>query len=198
MLAPDCDVQKIIHHTDPFFAECRAYGRINEWRKQGKLTYDIAILCHGYIYLDEKYRKTLEDLGVVLDEESLASQPPASLPPIRAILKELASDDSGVNADTAYSVLRSIKKLHSLGIYNRDVRADNFRDGLLVDFGRSRTTPHCYLEDKPRELLISKGEDFGGFDSMMTDESIRTHVRGTRNLEYTQKLRQRDQVSYRI
>ena len=198
MLASDYDVQKITYHTDPFFAECRAYGRINEWRKRRKVKYDIAILCHGYIYLDEKYRKILEDLGAVLDEESLAVQPQTPLPPIRAILKELASDDSGINEDTAYSVLRSIKKLNSLGIYNRDVRADNFRDGLLVDFGRSRTRPHCYLEDRPRELTITKAEVLDGFDTMMSDNSIRTHVRGARNLEYAQKLRQRDRVSYRV
>jgi hypothetical protein len=63
--------------------------------------------------------------------------------------------------------------LNDLGIYNRDVRADNFRDGLLVDFGSSVTGPDIILqkfdEDKLRETSL---EDGAMFEDMLDNENI--------------------------
>ena len=35
------------HHIDPFFAECRAFGRLLEAGKDNAL----AVRCHGYAFL---------------------------------------------------------------------------------------------------------------------------------------------------
>ncbi len=41
----------VAYHTDPFFAECRAYGRIIEEQKKGTARNDIVVPCHGFLFL---------------------------------------------------------------------------------------------------------------------------------------------------
>ena len=43
-------------HMDPFYNECRAYGRLRECRLDGK----VAVRCHGYIAIPAQVEDQLE------------------------------------------------------------------------------------------------------------------------------------------
>lgn len=189
-------------HLDPFYAECRAYGRINMARKQGQIKHDIAVPCFGFIYLDDRYRKVLDDYGVDLDEHCLDSdfssdssptpnaRNPISTRPIRGIVKHLASKDPGVTYKSVETIRKDIQELNRLKVYNLDVRKDNFRDGKLVDFGSSRTEPHCFIT--PENGFLSRESRLGDLnmlDDVVDAEGFIVRWRKTRNLEYARKLR---------
>ena len=190
--------QTVAFHTDPFYAECRAYGRIKEAQDKGLLKRQIVIPCLGYILLQDKYREILEQSGIDLEEgcldddvEPLSPEPSSRLRrPIRAIVKELASQDSGVNPKSLNKILRDIKKLNKLEIYNRDIRIDNFKDGKLVDFGSSWTEPHCFMhsadKEQPKETRLG---DLVMFDDMIELEGFETDVRATPSWSHCKKLR---------
>lgn len=61
-------------YTDPFYAECRAYGRIQEQADQGEVREKVATKCHGYMFLDEEAQRWLEGEGIDLGAESLTDE----------------------------------------------------------------------------------------------------------------------------
>lgn len=184
-------------HTDPFYAECRAYGRIHQEKQRGTLTREVAIPCFGFIYLGDEHRPMLEQSGVELEEDCLddeLSQPedhPQHPRPIRAIVKKLASSNSGLNNKGSVGrMLKSIKELNRLQIYNKDIRKDNFRDEKLVDFGSSWTEPHCFMGDS--NILNATDTRIGDlvmFDEMVDMEGIFAQWRAMPNWPYKKKLR---------
>lgn len=189
-------------HLDPFYAECRAYGRINMAREKGHIKRDIAIPCFGFIYLDDRYSKVLDGYGVDLDERCLDSDsssdstptPHASQPtttrPIRGIVKHLASTDPGITYKTVDKIRKDILELNRLKVYNCDVRKNNFRDGKLVDFGSSITEPHCLIT--PKNDLHSRESRLGDMpmlEDVVDEAGFLVTWRRTKNLEYRRKLR---------
>jgi hypothetical protein len=174
----------VTYHTDPFYAECRAYGRIKEAQEKGLLKRQIAVPCHGFLLLKQSDKSVLETRGIDLGIGTRGATE------VRAIVKDVAPEDTGVNAKTLGMILRDLRFLNKLKIYNRDVRAENFRGGKLVDFGSSWTEPHCILECFNREnARDARGEDLVMFDDMIEDEEIKTEVRATPNTDYCRKLR---------
>lgn len=132
------------------------------------------------MYLGAKDERILEDSGVTLRDEDSDSESRESTEepaPIRAIVKKLARPISGVTVRRQGKILVDIETLNMLKIYNRDVRAENFRDGLLVDFGFSFTEPNIFLEDydeaRLRGLYL---HDRGMFEDMLNDEKINIKV----------------------
>ncbi|PHH91465.1 hypothetical protein CDD83_366 [Cordyceps sp. RAO-2017] len=199
-------------HTDPFYAECRAYGRIQEAQERGLLKRQIAIRCEGFLLLSDEDRNKLQDRGVDFEEgvgdgdgdidgengedskemmRQLKAAKNKNRRPVRAMVKELACGESGVDAKSAGRILRDIRQLNRLKIYNRDIRKDNFRGGKLVDFGSSWTEPHCFLEADEDEAAETKAEDLVMFDEMVAMEALRTDVRALPNWQYCSKLRPR-------
>jgi hypothetical protein len=61
-------------------------------------------------------------------------------------VKDLAPSPTSVNSRNVQAALRRVRKLNELQIYNRDIRAENFIGGKLVDFGSSWTKPHIILD----------------------------------------------------
>lgn len=132
-------IEDIIHQNDPFYCECRAYGRLEEVGRE-----DLAVRCHGYLFLDQ------------LEEEGLARRgfndwdrvPATEGLPLRGIVKELIADDA--DGPFTYQMLprmrRDIQELNRLGIVVWDVRADNYRAGRLIDFSQAHTAPHMELD----------------------------------------------------
>jgi hypothetical protein len=109
---------------------------------------------------------------------------------VRAIVKDFIPGDSGVNARNLRQILRDIRALNKLGIYVGDVRADNFKEGKVVDFGLSSTEPHCILDSLNEEgLMDAKLEDLVMFDDMVVEEGLVTTVRAMPNMKYCSKLR---------
>ena len=184
----------MVFHTDPFYAECRAYGRIREAQIQGALKRRIIIPCHGFLLLKDEDKQLLQERGVDLGiDNDLLQRKTGETGQVRAIVKDLAPLDPGVNATTLSGILRDIRWLKKLQVYNRDIRVENFRGGQLVDFGSAVTEPHCILSalDKidPKDAIDARLEDLIMFDDMITEEGIKTKIRAMPDLSYCRKLR---------
>jgi hypothetical protein len=183
----------ISYHADPFFAECRAYGRIKEQQDKGKLKRSIAIPSVGFLVLGKKYLLELEKKGIDLWEfgpKDATRQEVITNFPVRAIIKELVEDGPGVDRKTVRATLANIRELNKMKIYHRDVRAENFRGGLFLDFGSAWAEPHCILDAmNKREAEEERGGDLVLFDEMVESEQINTPVRALPNLDFRMKLR---------
>lgn len=195
MLQEDIPLEEILYYTDPFFNECRAYGRIQEARTNEGVKAALAVKCHGYLYLSREDESILTDLGVDLGTDVLDNSLRKALGRggrVRAIVKEMAPEESGCTTGTLTKVLRRIRALNKLDIFNRDIRLDNIRGGLLVDFGSSWTKPHIIFDalgevDKRSSLL----QDLVDFDEMVAEEEFKTKLKALPNMEYREKLRVR-------
>jgi hypothetical protein len=144
--------------------------------------------------LGDEDRRILEGRGINLEEDCLDDMAPWSPEatrkqrPVRAIVKELASQDPGVNEGSLKMILSDIMELNKLDIYNGDIRRENFGDGKLVGFGSAWTEPHCFMHsaDK-REPGETRLGDLVMFDNMT--ERIKTDVRAMPSKSYCSKLR---------
>ena len=182
-------ISLINEHMDPFYNECRAYGRLAEKGLNGK----IAVRSYGHLTLpaaieDELERKfdiaTWDRPGEDLEKSVSKRQP------LRAIVKELIRNDLPFTAKDVKKMLRHLKRLRQLGIYPMDVRARNYRAGLLVDFSAAMTEPHYLFEKRPEWYIATlQRDDLLLFDKMIEDAKLDTWVRATPNYEYLEKLR---------
>ncbi|XP_044720119.1 kinetochore sim4 complex subunit FTA2 domain-containing protein [Hirsutella rhossiliensis] len=140
-----CTEEELEWHVMPFYSECRAYGRIKQAQDRRLLPHQVAVPCHGYIRLEEKDIRKLEDewnLDFSVEQDNALKTPNR---PIYAIVEDLASAGSGVSVKSLPRNLRDLRSLHSMGIFVRDIKEDNYRDGKLVDFGTAWTEPHVIL-----------------------------------------------------
>jgi hypothetical protein len=153
---------------DPFYSECRAYGRIKDALAKKTLLRNPAMPCHGYLLLDEGDEASLAKWNLLFRSDSSANREP-----LRAIVKKLGVGGTGVTARRQAKLCRDLQQLHKLRIFNRDVRADNYQDGLLVDFGSSITEPHIIFdafEQHNKDYVYSM--DVGQYKGMLDDEGI--------------------------
>ena len=174
---------------DPFYNECRAYGRLIEKGMYGK----VAAHCYGYVTIPaERERELLErfdaeDWGRSEQEEAL---PVHKRPPLRAIVKELIQKDMVLTGKLVKKILTDLKKMHRVGVYPMDVREPNYKGGLLVDMSVAMTEPHYLFQIRPPfHIIFLKREGLRKFDRMVKKAEIKTWVRAVRNNEYCQKLR---------
>ena len=176
-------------HMDPFYNECRAYGRLAEMGLNGK----IAVHSYGHITLpaamedelDRKFNIATWDRPDKDFDKSVSERQP-----LRAIVKELVRDNVPFTAKDVTKMLRHLKRLRRLGIYPMDVRARNYRAGFLIDFSTAITKPHYLFENRP-EWYVSmlQQDDLLRFDKMIENAKLGTWVRATPNHEYLEKLR---------
>lgn len=138
---------KIGQYLDPFYAECRAYGRLKESMDQEKLKYKSTVACHGYILLEHKdiqgLSKKNKNIDLTIRNHSYQSTTIEKYKP-RAIVKDwVATPTSGLDPQRVEKIQRGIVELNNIAnIYNTDIHEGNFCDGLLVDFGSSWTMPN--------------------------------------------------------
>ncbi|KAI0874570.1 kinetochore Sim4 complex subunit FTA2-domain-containing protein [Hypoxylon argillaceum] len=197
LLGEEYPIEKAMVYTDPFYAECRAYGRIQEQADQGEVREKVATKCHGYMFLDEEAQRWLEGEGIDLGAESLTDE---LLPIIggagrpRAIVKEFEIAGPDLDEQTPQQIrksYRSIKLLNQMGIYNRDVRAENFRNGWVVDFDTSFTLPHdIYKALPPFEARETRAEDGAKFEGMLREAGISMKFLPTKNFNLRRKLKE--------
>lgn len=177
-LGEDTPLDTAAYYTDPFYAECRAYGRINEAMKKRVLKSDIAVPCHGFLFLRANDQEALKNLDIDLGLEDMDLDYQKSTIGglrARAIVKDIASSDSGVNSKSIRKILSNVITMNKAGIYNMDIRIDNFRDGKVVDFGSSWTEPHALLDSLSQDAALeSKIADRVMFDQMVEEEEIDT------------------------
>ncbi|KAJ2996212.1 hypothetical protein NUW58_g1049 [Xylaria curta] len=175
-------IERAIFYTDPFYAECRAYGRIKQACDERRVTARIATRCHGYLFLTTEDMNFLErqegiDLCTSIIDENLRRALGGDLR-ARAIVKDLEIDTTRLQKKSIDQAWRNVSLLNSLGIYNQDIRTENFMNCRIVDFGSSWTEPHAILDkadkvdaDEAREQRLS---DCAQFDEMVEQEGIKT------------------------
>ena len=184
------------YYSDPFYRECRAYGQIQKAIKAKKLRPNVAVPCHGFLFLHAEDEKALRerDIDLGLNKVDLRFQRgTAGRCRARAIVKDLGTARSGVDDKSLVKILSGISTLNKCKVYNTDIRSDNYSDGQIIDFGSSWTEPHPYLNKLTgRQAKGIRNADRVRFDGMVRDEEI-PNVRGIGampNREYKQKLRQ--------
>ncbi|KAI0545829.1 kinetochore Sim4 complex subunit FTA2-domain-containing protein [Xylaria curta] len=190
-------LEKLIVYTDPFYAECRAYGRINEAVDRGEIREKIAAKCHGYIFLNADDEKWLTshgiDLGIEILNDELRQIVGGGGKP-RAIVKDFEIAGPDLEKQTPQQIrrsFRSIWQLNQLGIYNRDVRAENFRNGWLVDFDTSYTLPHdIYSTLPPFEVAATRGGDEAKFDEMLEEAGLDMRFHGKKRYNFRPRLKE--------
>jgi len=193
LLGDSYALKKILFYTDPFFAECRAYGRIQECQKELRSRTKLVVKCHGYIFLSKKDERHLQEQGVDMGSNLLGKKlrrATGGRGRIRAIVKDLAPENKPINKGNFKAALRNVKDLNGFKIYNRDIRAENFKGPHIVDFGSSWTEPHCLLDAlEDWTARESRLEDLVMFDNMVTEEGITESRVALPNLVYLRKLR---------
>jgi len=180
-------------HMDPFFNECRAYGRLIDKNQNGKA----AVCCYGYLTLPtEREDELRRDFGVVNWDRPKAeySEPAHKRQPLRAIVKDLITEDVRITPAIGKKILTALRRMRKIGIYPMDTRVRNYKGGKVIDFSVAITEPHVLfvindswrVEDYKRcDLLL--------FDEMMEKEEAGRWQRATRDEKYVScALRPRD------
>lgn len=116
------------NYSEPFSAECRAFGRLQESGHE-----ELATECFGYLLLDEEHERALmsrfSDLGLGFsgtwdepgtEERSRYPGKSGKHPPIRGIVKEFGQGNAVLTAVDARKALRDIMQLQQLGIVRID------------------------------------------------------------------------------
>ena len=180
----------LIHaHMDPFYNECRAFGRIIEANLNGK----IAVHCFGYITIPAEKEEELRqrfNVGAwgwpVEDSAKEGNQ----REPFRAIVKELIRHDTPFTEKLFKKILRDLKRMRRLGVYPMDVEARNYKGGLLLDMGVAMTNPHFLFDIKPAwQVRYFQLDDLTKYENMARDSGVSKWPRALRNEEYCTKLR---------
>lgn len=127
----------LVGHMDPFYDQCRSYGRISE--HQGKCKGSVTVPCYGFLSIPASHEATLEkDFGVSKWGRSATESTlsPSQQQPFRALVKDLVEAADGVPTGSGQlsGILRDLRALRRTGVYLIDICARNYRGGRLVDF----------------------------------------------------------------
>lgn len=158
----------IRHQLDPFYAECRAFGRLVNRKKDDEL----AVRCHGYALLPETLERQIRKKFRIEDwnrgEEDEGQR-------LRAIVKSYVWFKTPFARKKFPIMRKKIAELNSLGIYNMDIREDNYVGGRLLDFSVAITAPHLSLWTKLRfedRILADINDDLESFDEMVAKKEV--------------------------
>ena len=113
-------IKTIRFHTDPFYNECRAYGRLIECAVNGK----VAVRCHGHMAIpaarEEEHARRFEVYAWDRPEED-SKRPVSTRQPFRAIVKDLVEeeedDDRLLTEKKMIRMRKDLLKMHALGVY---------------------------------------------------------------------------------
>ncbi|KAL9602847.1 MAG: hypothetical protein Q9219_001542 [cf. Caloplaca sp. 3 TL-2023] len=178
---------------DPFYNECRAYGKLIESNRNGLL----AVRCHGYTTIHNKEVYRLGEKFHIRDiEQDAESFGWYGVPPerqlYRAIVKDLIREDRPLTHKRIKKMLRDLLAMRKLGIYAMDLKSSNYRDAVLVDFSAAVTEPHHTFEISAEwQNKLTRDTDLIEFDEMVEKAKVKTWVKAWTNA-YKEKLRPRD------
>ncbi|KAL8925691.1 MAG: hypothetical protein Q9208_003374 [Pyrenodesmia sp. 3 TL-2023] len=179
-------------HSDPFYNECRAYGRLDESHLNG----EVAVRAHGYTTIPATDVHQLgKDFQVDSWEEDAEEHEYNELPferhIFRAIVKDLIQDDVRWTHKIVKRMKRDLLRMREQGIYPMDLQSRNYKGGLLLDFSSAMTLPHYQLDKCPdRQYERVMEHDLYHFDQMIAKAGVKTWVTAY-NKEYLKKLRPR-------
>ena len=174
---------------DPFFNECRAFGRIIEAGLNGK----VAVSCHGHLTVSAELEDELKrrfDVKEWHRPEPEYEEPVFRRQPFRAIVKTLLPTRLSMDSKLVGKALRDLKRMRRLKVYAMDIRARNYVAGILVDLSNAITEKNYlfYVSPAWRVRLYQK-EDLEYFDGMIEELGIQTWERALPKDAYRAKLR---------
>ena len=184
-------------HSDPFFRECRAYGRLEEKKLNGK----VAVRCYGYIAIPCEEERLFRRKFKIYDWKRPGierSVPVSERQPLRAIVKELILEDAPLTGRVADRILRDMKRMRRCGIYSNDVFPRNYKGGLLVDMSVAITEPFYLFEIRQHRRKMLKDKELYMWENMVKENQLDTRTRPFRNEEYCKKLRPPKQKTRRL
>ncbi len=174
---------------DPFYNECRAYGRIIDKNENGK----VAVKCYGYMTIPPAIEDELEEKFHVAtwdQPNDKYEKPIAKRQPLRAIVKDLIKEDVEFIKKDIHKILRNLERLRSIGVYPMDIRLRNYRAGLLIDFSIAKTEPHYIFTTRSDwQVFREKQEDLILFDRMVSEANIKTRIRALPDYQTRKSLR---------
>ena len=187
------------YQSDPFFAECRAYGRISELqdRRRKKLARskisDVAVPCYGFLGLPATFEDLFREKYGIFDwhrDEVDAKKLRDEQAPFRALVKRLVIGQKAILRPA--KMISDLRKLREGGIYQKDIAPRNYLGGLLVDFSVAWTIPH-WSQNALGELnrTTQQNQELYDFDRMMREGRIKTSVRAAPDEDALGKLRPR-------
>jgi len=161
-------------------------------RGESHTSEDIAVPCYGYTHLPaEPYEEIIRSQFGITSwnrSEDDAKSPRNKKKPFRALVKKFV--DSERSVVNPAKMLRDLKKLRSLGVFQRDVVARNYKDGLLVDFSVAWTKPFWRMELMGEvSLILEIDQELFHFDEMIEGSGVKTVVRAMPNWAYRDRLR---------
>ena len=175
--------------TDPFYNECRAYGRLIEYDVNGK----VAVRCHGHMAIPAAREEELARRFEVYEWDRPEDDSKLSVSkrqPFRAIVKDLIEDDRPLNEKKLIRMRKALLRMHKLGVYPQDVQERNYGGGLLLDFSIAITKPHWVFETKlPWWIRSIINDDLNMLQVIMLESGVKIWQRVVRNREYCMKLR---------
>lgn len=124
----DIPEQLIIEHMDPFYAECRAYGRIKEEERGG----EVALRCHGFTSIPADREDEMSVAFSVYDWQRPPGdyeRPPAQRQPFRAIVKDLALTQVCFTKAMVRKMRADLFTLRDMHVFVRDIRRNNYLGG---------------------------------------------------------------------
>ena len=179
---------------DPFFNECRAYGKLIESGLNGR----VAVRSHGYMTI---HYKKVHQLGARFHIDDLEedaelykwNRVPLENQLYRAIVKELVREDVPLTHAKVKKMRRDLLKMRASGIYPMDLKLSNYKSSLLVDFSAAITEPHFLFDISPEwQNQLTRNTDLVEFDKMIEKANVKTWVKAW-NEPYKKKLRSRTQ-----
>ncbi|KAI0874569.1 kinetochore Sim4 complex subunit FTA2-domain-containing protein [Hypoxylon argillaceum] len=175
------------YHLDPFYAECRAFGLLSDKKKDDAL----AVRCHGYTFLPQTVEHQIQkQFGL----DNWNRQPEDEGHLLRAIVKDYIPFKSVCGRKTLSAMRSNLKQLNDMGIFNMDIREDNYRGGRLFDFSIAVTSPHIslWIKLRPKKQIFEDCRyDMGCFSEMAETIEEQRKLTRARWLEGT--LRRRSQ-----
>lgn len=185
----EISIETVRLQTDPFYNECRAYGRLIEHGMNGK----VAVLCYGHLVIPAAIEEELAqrfDVHTWTRPEVELKLPTSKRQPLRAIVKDLVQDNIVLNENLLSRMRKDLLKIRKLGVHPQDVRLRNYGSGLLLDFSIAITKPHWIFDTREPWMIRSIGKhEMQMFQALVLDPGVKTWLRAVRNREYCMKLR---------
>lgn len=180
---------------DPFYAECRAYGCIQKNKRKRKVA--VAADCYGYVKISAGIEKELATQFAIHDWDRPLeeyNQPASKRQSLRAIVKELIPQRTPFVEKMISQMRKDLFALRRMGVYTRDIRQENYRNGKLLDFSVAWTVPHLMLSEKlrPAEYIErDRAWELSLFDAMVEEANMSSSVKAAPNKAYVNRLRPR-------
>jgi hypothetical protein len=101
----EINIKTIIHHKDSFYAECRAFGRLKEARRE-----ELAVNCYGYIITNSRHEEDgFRQFGVGEWDRREEDEGRS----VRGIVMEFIHSEERFESDRVTKMMRNLEGLNA-------------------------------------------------------------------------------------